>query len=95
MLDYTDKPWMRPCQYTDMGPKDTLRPEVPLEGDTDPVTAIPRVEGDRSAVKPTGPGRDTTPLHYRRASNVKNVFGIDDNDELGDEPTEEQPAPTY
>ena len=63
-MDY-DKPWMRPCIYTDMVPKDSLRAAVPLEGDIDHTTSLPRSAGDRMSVKPAG-GRsnDTSPMRY-------------------------------
>jgi len=80
-----DKPWMRPMIYTDAQPADTLRGEVPLESDFDPVEHVPRSAGDREASKPLHGSTDKEPLQYTHWSRRLNtVFGVDDEDEPED-----------
>lgn len=86
-----DKPWMRPCVYTDVAPpKESVSGEIPLDSDKDEVTGIPRVRGDRSAVKPLLDHEDDSPLHYRKASGSPNTFGLEDDDEVEPEKMEEE-----
>jgi hypothetical protein len=85
---------MRPVAYNDAQPTDSAREEVPLEGDTDEVTMMPREKGDRASVKPQNGSLDDSPMRYTPWNRVDNVFGLDDDDEQPEE-AEYDELPVY
>jgi hypothetical protein len=69
-----EKPWLTPIVY--LSDSDDTH-DVVLESDLDPVDQTPRERGDRSRVKPVHGSLDTSPMKYRRASEVSNVYDLD------------------